>query len=248
MKPIQIAAGCVCVLALADTAVADCNRPRSALTALEYSDVVFRGVVRDVKTTGGLIDGSTWPWTGWIVTFEVTRVWKGAVGSRFVLYSMRGAPDDAFTEFERGAEYLVFARRNSEATTARFQLGLPTTYGAHACGGTSSILSATKYLLDLGVGRSPAIAVRNPRPSAVHKIHDVHPVWPEAAQRANIRGTVLVEFTITIDGNVTDARILRGVPLLDEAALECVRQWRYEPVLLNGRPVPIVTTAAVAFP
>jgi protein TonB len=76
----------------------------------------------------------------------------------------------------------------------------------------------------------------------------VHPVWPEAAQRANVRGTVLVEFTITIDGGVTDARILRGIPLLDEAALDCVRQWRYEPVLFDGRPAPMATTAAVSFP
>ena len=59
---------------------------------------------------------------------------------------------------------------------------------------------------------------------------------------------MLVEFTITIDGGVTDARILRGIPLLDEAALDCVRQWRYEPVLFDGRPAPMATTAAVSFP
>jgi TonB family protein len=93
-----------------------------------------------------------------------------------------------------------------------------------------------------------AAAGRSPRRGPVRRIHDVHPVWPEAAQRANVRGTVLVEFTITIDGGVTDARILRGIPLLDEAALDCVRQWRYEPVLFDGRPAPMATTAAVSFP
>ena len=76
----------------------------------------------------------------------------------------------------------------------------------------------------------------------------MHPVWPEAAQRANVRGTVLVEFTITTDGSVTDARILRGIPLLNEAALDCVRQWRYEPVLLDARPLPMHIMAPVSFP
>ena len=56
------------------------------------------------------------------------------------------------------------------------------------------------------------------------------------------------KFTIGVDGSVTDARVLRSIPLLDSAALECARQWRFEPVLLNGRPVPIVMTATVSFP
>jgi len=159
---VQIAAGCLCVLALADSAIADCDRPRSGLTALKQSDVVFRGTVREVRTTGGRGNQNVTPqgteyqpgWTGWVVTFDVSRVWKGAVGNRFVLYSVRVTPDDAFTEFERGAEYLVFATRNSQAKSDLFRLGLPT-FGAHACGGTTSLLWATKYLLDLGIGKSP---------------------------------------------------------------------------------------------
>ena len=90
--------------------------------------------------------------------------------------------------------------------------------------------------------------VRSPRPGPVRKIRDVRPAWPAAAQKADVRGTVLVEFTIDTDGSVTDARVLRGIPLLDEAALDCVRQWRYEPVLLQGRPFPMHITAAVSFP
>jgi TonB family protein len=93
-----------------------------------------------------------------------------------------------------------------------------------------------------------AAAARSPRPGPVRKIQDARSVWPEAAQRADVRGTVLVEFTIAIDGSVTNARILRGIPLLDEAALDCVRLWRYEPTLLDGRPVPRVMIAAVSFP
>jgi TonB family protein len=58
---------------------------------------------------------------------------------------------------------------------------------------------------------------------------------------------VIVELRIGADGSVTNARILRGIPQLDEAALECVRQWRYEPILLNGQPVPVTITASVSF-
>jgi TonB family protein len=90
--------------------------------------------------------------------------------------------------------------------------------------------------------------VRSPRPGPIRKIHDARPIWPEAAQRADVRGTVVVEFTIATDGSVTEARILRGIPLLDEAAIDCVRQWRYAPVLLEGRPIPTHMTAAVSFP
>jgi TonB family protein len=97
------------------------------------------------------------------------------------------------------------------------------------------------------LAESEEIAIRA-RPGPIRKVHDARPLWPEAAQRANVRGTVLVEFSIARDGSVTDARIVRGIPLLDEAALECVRQWRFDPVLFNGQPIPMLTTAAVSFP
>jgi TonB family protein len=92
-------------------------------------------------------------------------------------------------------------------------------------------------------GRLPSAGLGSPR-----KIHDVRPVWPEEARRAGVQGTVIVELTIGIDGAVADVRILRGFPLLDRAALECVRQWRYEPTLLNGQPIPMRITATVTFP
>jgi hypothetical protein len=163
---VQIAAFCLCVTALGDSAIADCSRPRSGVTALNQSDVVFRGTIREVKTTGGRGDlnatlGSAdhLGWTGWVVTFDVSRVWKGAVGSRILLHNVRVAPDDAFTEFDPGVEYLVFATRNSDKNSARFRVAGPT-FGAHACGGTTSLLWATNYLLDLGIGRSPEAAQR----------------------------------------------------------------------------------------
>ena len=58
---------------------------------------------------------------------------------------------------------------------------------------------------------------------------------------------VIIEATIGIDGRVTNARLLRSVPLLDQAALEAVRQWTYTPTTLNGVPVPVLMTVTVRF-
>jgi TonB family protein len=74
------------------------------------------------------------------------------------------------------------------------------------------------------------------------------PVTPPIAQQAGIRGVVIVEVTIDPAGRVTDARILRSIPLLDAAALDAVRKWRFEPTLLNGAPVPVIMTVTVNFP
>lgn len=77
------------------------------------------------------------------------------------------------------------------------------------------------------------------------KIADVKPVLPDAAARAGVRGTVLIEITIDVDGKVVDGRVLRSIPLLDAAALEAVRQWRYEPTTYLGKPLALVMTVPV---
>ena len=58
---------------------------------------------------------------------------------------------------------------------------------------------------------------------------------------------VIIEATIGGNGKVIDAKVLRSVPMLDEAALEAVRQWEFTPTLLNGAPVPVVMTVTVNF-
>ena len=62
-----------------------------------------------------------------------------------------------------------------------------------------------------------------------------------------MQGIVIIEATIGPDGNVRDARILRSIPLLDDAALQAVRQWQFEPTLLNGVPTPVIMTVTVNF-
>jgi len=79
------------------------------------------------------------------------------------------------------------------------------------------------------------------------KIRDVPPVYPPEAIAARITGIVTIEARINEAGEVDDARVLSGVPLLDEPALAAVRQWRYTPSLLNGEPVPVIMTVTVNF-
>lgn len=79
------------------------------------------------------------------------------------------------------------------------------------------------------------------------KLKDVIPVYPEIAREARIQGIVIVECTISPRGTVSGVKILRGIPLLNDAALDAVRQWVYTPTLLNGIPVPVIMTVTVTF-
>ena len=73
------------------------------------------------------------------------------------------------------------------------------------------------------------------------------PVYPPVAQAARVQGVVILEAVIGPAGAVTDVKILRSVPLLDDAAIEAVRQRVYTPTLLNGVPVPVIMTVTVNF-
>lgn len=79
------------------------------------------------------------------------------------------------------------------------------------------------------------------------KTRDVRPVYPPIAQQARVQGIVIIAATIGPTGKVTDARVLRSIPLLDQAAVEAVKQWEFTPTLLNGVPVPVVMTVTVNF-
>ncbi len=80
------------------------------------------------------------------------------------------------------------------------------------------------------------------------EISRVKPQYPEAARKARMQGVVILEAIITKDGSVSDVRILRGInPLLDNAAMRAVQQWKYKPATFNGRPVPVYLTVTVTF-
>lgn len=75
----------------------------------------------------------------------------------------------------------------------------------------------------------------------------VAPVYPEIARRSGVRGLVIVEAVISVDGRVENTRVLRSHPLLEDAAIQAVRAWEYTPTLLNGQPTPVIMTVTVRF-
>jgi protein TonB len=79
-------------------------------------------------------------------------------------------------------------------------------------------------------------------------ISQVKPVYTELARRARVTGTVIVEAIIDQQGNVTNARVLKGLPMgLDRAAVEAVQKWRFKPALLAGKPVKVYYVLTVNF-
>jgi protein TonB len=104
--------------------------------------------------------------------------------------------------------------------------------------------------------RAEAEALEKAKASAVRvggkirpptKIKNVTPVYPAAAKSAGVAGIVIIEATIGGNGKVIHAKVLRSVPMLDQAALDAVQQWEFTPTLLNGTPVPVVMTVTVNF-
>jgi protein TonB len=79
------------------------------------------------------------------------------------------------------------------------------------------------------------------------RVKRVAPVYPAMAKSAQVQGDVVIEATIDEAGKVADAKVVKSVPMLDQAALDAVRQWEYQPSLLNGVPTPVVMTVTVKF-
>ena len=84
--------------------------------------------------------------------------------------------------------------------------------------------------------------VREPK-----KTKDVAPVYPPIAQAAMVQGYVIAEVIIGPDGRVSDAKVIKSQALLDQAALDAVRQWEYAPPTLNGAPISVIMTVTVIF-
>jgi protein TonB len=73
------------------------------------------------------------------------------------------------------------------------------------------------------------------------------PVYPPLARQARIQGTVRLQAIIAKDGTIQSLDVVSGHPLLIQSAQDAVRQWRYQPTLLNGQPVEVSTTIDVIF-
>ena len=121
-------------------------------------------------------------------------------------------------------------------------------------------LTASSGLDLLSVAPTPAERVGRPAvtstpqrvllPSTIEAaklISQVRPVYPPLAIQARIQGNVVLHAIISREGGVSELEVISGHPLLVNAAVAAVREWRYSPTLLNGQPVEVETTITVSF-
>jgi protein TonB len=95
---------------------------------------------------------------------------------------------------------------------------------------------------------SPAVPVRvGGGVQSAKLIFGPKPAYPPLARATRTQGAVRIQAVIARDGSIRDLQVLSGPPLLITAAMESVRQWRYQPTLLNGEPVEVITEIAVTF-
>jgi protein TonB len=85
------------------------------------------------------------------------------------------------------------------------------------------------------------------RVAEANLIHDVPPQYPPEAGRARIEGTVVLMAVIGKDGTVTDVRVENGLPILAQAAIDAVKQWRYKPYMIDGEPVEVDSRITINF-
>jgi TonB family protein len=106
--------------------------------------------------------------------------------------------------------------------------------------------------------KRPAARTRTDKPSSARvrtaetvipptKIKSVQPLYPAVARAARVEGAVVLAVEVGEDGKVSDARVIRSVPLLDQAALDAVRQWEYTPMRRGNIAVPTTMTVTVNF-
>jgi periplasmic protein TonB len=97
----------------------------------------------------------------------------------------------------------------------------------------------------------PKVEVKKLRVSAgvveANKLSAPKPVYPPLAKQAHIQGTVVLAATISKAGSIENLQVVSGHPMLRQAALDAVRNWKYKPTYLNGEPVEVETTINVNF-
>lgn len=96
-----------------------------------------------------------------------------------------------------------------------------------------------------GVVKGAVKATGKIKPPKLIKMVD--PVYPPEAKKAGIEGVVILEVETDTSGRVVRTKVLRSIPLLDQAAIEAVRQWVYEPMIIDGEPRGLIFTVTVSF-
>ena len=144
----------------------------------------------------------------------------------------------------------IEAPRSIEPEADRVAAGVAAVPGGVLVSGSNGVPGSLIQQENVTLARPPA--PRGPLPvggaiSPPRRLAYVPPVYPPIAQAARVEGTVILEAIISERGEVTDVKVLRSVPLLDEAARAAVTKWRYSPTTLNGVTVAVIMTVTVTF-
>jgi protein TonB len=78
-------------------------------------------------------------------------------------------------------------------------------------------------------------------------IDKIVPIYPAIAKAAGVQGTIVLQATISKNGTIENLRVVSGNPMLQQAALDAVKNWRYRPYMLNGETIEVETTVNVVF-
>lgn len=151
------------------------------------------------------------------------------------------------------------ALRVTAAETAEIRVVLDTTSTTIA-GGTAGVVMGAGGSFSLGAVSSappPTQTSPAPSPSAVNRISEelaranlassVPADYPALARAARVQANVVLQVEISLQGRVQNVSVVSGHPLLNDAAMQAVRQWTYKPFVLNGQTVPVTTTVTVPF-
>ena len=131
---------------------------------------------------------------------------------------------------------------NCPETTKDTDISVDTTFSATNRELPSELATCTTCR---GVGPAGPARISTLTPGAL--VYRVEPVYPRPAAITRTRGVVRLHAIIATDGSIQSLNVIEGPPLLVEAAREAVRQWRYRPYILNGRPVEVETIITVNF-
>lgn len=204
---------------------------------------------------GGIVTGTVADRTGARipgVELRLTPV-SGAPGPESVIVSDRTGAF-GFTGVEPGDYRLTAALpgfRNTEVVGIAVEAGQTLRYDLSlqvAAASTAVVVSATRLPPPPPLPPRPFQPIRIGGNVAQGRlVRPVTPVYPGSERESGIEGVVVLEATIATDGTVSDTRVVTGPAGLREAAVAAVRQWQYEPYLLNGIPVETVTTITIEF-
>ena len=201
----------------------------SAPRQLKFVEPIMPAIARAARMSG-------------IVFLEVTLSKTGRVVDTKVIRSA-GVLDQAAIDAVQQWEYepvLLNGQPVEVIMTVTVNFDSPTrTAGLRDPAATEAVLQGQR-------GTSPEPVRIGGAISAPRQLKFVEPIMPAIARAARMSGIVFLEVTLNRNGQVRDVKVTRSAGVLDQAAIDAVRQWEYEPVLLNGQPVEVIVTVTVS--